>query len=114
MIIDNRGDNLTITSQPTSEAERFWQYKNLSKGTTDFVSKDGRAYLPSKVTDCQNGLIPPLIHLKIHQQLNKMMITLITFNQSDYNICLGNRLTQISHTTCRSFAVLVNTIYIHY
>ena len=57
LIRDCRGDHLNLTSKPTSEAERFWQDNNLPKGNTDFVCKDGKAYLPSKVTDCQGNLI---------------------------------------------------------
>lgn len=56
-ILDCRGDTLSVTGKPKSEAERFWQNNNLPKGNTDFVCKDGKAYLPSKVTDCQGNLI---------------------------------------------------------
>ena len=56
-ILDCRGDTLSLTGKPKSEAERFWQDNNLPKGNTDFVCKDGKAYLPSKVTDCQGNLI---------------------------------------------------------
>lgn len=50
------GNHLSVRNKP-SEADRFWQDNNLPKGTTDFVCKDGKAYLPSKVTDCQGNLI---------------------------------------------------------
>lgn len=57
MIPDCNGDYLNLTSKPVSEAERFWQDNNLPKGTSNFVCKNGKAYLPSKVTDCQGNLI---------------------------------------------------------
>ena len=57
MVGDCRGDNLSLSGKPTSEAERFWQDNNLPKGTANFVCKDGKAYLPNKVTDCQGSLI---------------------------------------------------------
>ena len=56
-ILDCRGDTLSLTGKPKSEAERFWQDNNLPKGNTDFVCKDRKAYLTSKVTDCQGNLI---------------------------------------------------------
>ncbi|MCH1781980.1 hypothetical protein [Psychrobacter glaciei] len=56
IVADCNGYFLNISSKP-SGAERFWQANNLPKGTTDFVCKDGNAYLPSKVTDCQGNLI---------------------------------------------------------
>ena len=30
-------------------AERFWKENNLPKGTTEFVCKNGKAYLPNQV-----------------------------------------------------------------
>ncbi len=57
MVGDCRGDNLSLTGRPTSEAERFWQDNDLPKGTFRYVCKDGRAYLLNKVTDCQGNLI---------------------------------------------------------
>ncbi|MGP9493418.1 hypothetical protein, partial [Psychrobacter sp. AOP7-B1-24] len=57
MVIDCYGDLIGTNPNTVSAAERFWQANNLPKGTTDFVCKDGKAYLPSKVTDCQGNLI---------------------------------------------------------
>ncbi|MBE0443886.1 hypothetical protein [Psychrobacter sp. FME5] len=56
LVGDCRGNNLSMELS-ISDADTFWQDNNLPKGTYDFVCKDGKAYLPSKVTDCQNNLI---------------------------------------------------------
>lgn len=56
MVSDCQG-NFIGTSNDISEADLFWRDNNLPKGTTDFVCKDGKAYLPNKVTDCQGNLI---------------------------------------------------------
>ena len=53
---DCQGFRLSTSDKP-SAADRFWQANNLPKGTTEFICKDGKAYLPSKVTDCQGNLI---------------------------------------------------------
>ena len=34
-------------------AERFWKQNNLPKGTTEFVCKNGKAYLPNQVPSGQ-------------------------------------------------------------
>ena len=57
LIRDCRGDHLSLTGNPTSAAERFWQDNNLSEGNTNFVCKEGKAYEANKVTDCQGNLI---------------------------------------------------------
>ena len=56
LVADCKGNFLSMESPPT-QADQFWQDNNLPKGNTDFVSKNGRTYLPSKVTDCQSNLI---------------------------------------------------------
>ena len=56
VVPDCQGFHLSTDDKP-SAADRFWQANNLPKGTANFVCKDGRAYLPSKVTDCQSNLI---------------------------------------------------------
>ncbi len=38
-------------------APEFWKDNNLPKGTTEFVCKDYKAYLPNKATDCQGRLL---------------------------------------------------------
>lgn len=38
-------------------APQFWKENNLPKGTTEFVCKDYKAYLPNKATDCQGRLL---------------------------------------------------------
>ncbi|MGP9637044.1 hypothetical protein [Psychrobacter sp. AOP3-A1-26] len=57
LVGDCQGSHISTKHNPESAADRFWQANNLPKGTTDFVCKDGKAYLPSKVTDCQGNLI---------------------------------------------------------
>ena len=56
LVGDCRGRNISMELS-ISDADTFWQDNDLPKGTFDFVCKDGKAYLPSKVTDCQNNLI---------------------------------------------------------
>ena len=56
LVGDCRGNNLSMELS-ISDADTFWQDNNLPQGTFDFVCKDGRAYLPSKATDCQGNLI---------------------------------------------------------
>ena len=56
LVSDCRGNHLSVKHKP-SEADQFWQNNNLPRGTKDFVCKDGQAYLPNKVTDCQGNLI---------------------------------------------------------
>ena len=56
LVGDCNGKLLSMELKP-SAADKFWQANNLPKGTTDFVCKDGKAYLPSRVTDCQGNLI---------------------------------------------------------
>ncbi|MGP9492411.1 hypothetical protein [Psychrobacter sp. AOP7-B1-24] len=48
---------LISTQLKPSDADKFWQENNLPKGTTKFICKDDKAYLPSKVTDCQDNII---------------------------------------------------------
>lgn len=48
---------LISTQLKPSDADKFWKENNLPKGTTQFVCKDGKAYLPNKVTDCQGKVI---------------------------------------------------------
>jgi len=57
MVSDCTGNYIGMRHNTVSAADRFWQANNLPKGTTNFVCKDGQAYLPSKVTDCQGNLI---------------------------------------------------------
>ena len=57
LVGDCQGNLIGTNPNTVSAAERFWQANNLPKGTNDFVCKDGKAYLPSKVTDCQGNLI---------------------------------------------------------
>ena len=52
-----QGNFISTKHNSESAANRFWQANNLPKGTTEFICKDGKAYLPSKVTDCQGNLI---------------------------------------------------------
>lgn len=40
-----------------AQAVQFWQDNNLPKGTTNYMCKDGKAYLLNKVTDCQGKVI---------------------------------------------------------
>ena len=48
---------LISTKLNPSDADKFWRDNNLPKGTANFVCKDGKAYLPDKVTDCQGNVI---------------------------------------------------------
>lgn len=48
---------LISTKLKPSDADNFWRDNNLPKGTANFVCKDGKAYLPNKVTDCQGKVI---------------------------------------------------------
>ena len=57
MVINCYGNHISTKHNSESEANKFWQDNNLPKGAADFVCKDGKAYLPSKVTDCQDNLI---------------------------------------------------------
>ncbi|MBF0658427.1 hypothetical protein IPZ60_06715 [Psychrobacter sp. NG25] len=57
LVINCYGNLISTKHNSESAANRFWQANNLPKGTTDFICKDGKAYLPSKVTDCQGNLI---------------------------------------------------------
>lgn len=59
LVADCEGNKLSMELKP-SDADLFWQDNNLPKGTNDYVCKDGKAYLPSKVTDCQSNLIAKL------------------------------------------------------
>ena len=53
---DCHGFRLSTSDKP-SAADRFWQDNDLPKGTTDYMCKDGKAYLLNKVTDCQSKVI---------------------------------------------------------
>ena len=57
LVADCQGDLIGTKHNSESEADQFWQENNLPKGTANFVCKNGKAYLPSKVTDCQGNLI---------------------------------------------------------
>ncbi|MGP9600957.1 MULTISPECIES: hypothetical protein [unclassified Psychrobacter] len=56
LVADCQGNYLGISNN-LSDADLFWQDNNLPKGTNDYVCKDGRAYLPNKVTDCNGSII---------------------------------------------------------
>ena len=56
MVGDCRGNNISMENQQ-AQAVQFWQKNNLPKGTTNYMCKDGKAYLLNKVTDCQGKLI---------------------------------------------------------
>ena len=56
LVSDCRGEFLSTKFKP-SEADAFWRENDLPKGTANFVCKNGRAYLSSKVTDCKGNLI---------------------------------------------------------
>lgn len=49
-VSDCRGNFIGATS-----AREFWKENNLPRGTTNYVCKDYKAYLPNKVTDCQGN-----------------------------------------------------------
>ena len=56
LVADCQGNKLSMQLKP-SDADLFWQNNNLPKGTNNYVCKDGRAYLPNKVTDCNGDII---------------------------------------------------------
>ena len=56
MVPDCNGELISTKLKP-SDADAFWRENDLPKGTANFVCKNGRAYLPSKVTDCKDSLI---------------------------------------------------------
>lgn len=56
MVPDCNGELISTKLKP-SDADAFWRENDLPKGTANFVCKNGRAYLPSKVTDCKGNLI---------------------------------------------------------
>ena len=56
IVADCKGNKLSMQLEP-SDADLFWQENNLPKGTNDYVCKDGTAYLPNKVTDCNGNII---------------------------------------------------------
>ena len=57
LVSDCQGDYISTKHNSESEADWFWQDNNLPKGTANFVCKDGKAYLPSKATDCKGSLL---------------------------------------------------------
>ena len=57
LVGDCQGDLIVTKHNSKSEADWFWQDNNLPKGTTNYMCKDGKAYLLSKVTDCQGKAI---------------------------------------------------------
>ena len=57
LVPDCQGNYIVTKHNTISGADIFWQNNNLPKGTADFVCKDGKAYLPNEVTDCQGNLI---------------------------------------------------------
>ena len=56
LVSDCRGEFLSTKFKP-SEADVFWKDNNLPRGTTQFVCKNGTAYLPKQATDCQGSLL---------------------------------------------------------
>ena len=56
-LVENCRGELISTQLRPSDADEFWKKNNLPKGTTKFICKNGKAYLPSKVTDCQDNII---------------------------------------------------------
>lgn len=56
-LVENCHGDLISTKLKPSDADKFWRDNNLPKGTTKFICKNGTAYLPSKITDCQGSVI---------------------------------------------------------
>ncbi|MGP5214699.1 hypothetical protein [Psychrobacter immobilis] len=85
LVADCKGNKLSMQLKP-SDAELFWQDNNLPKGTNDYVCKDGGAYLPNKVTDCNGDII-----IKKYGSVEKFRMV---NNLPDYTtvafICEGN------------------------
>lgn len=57
MVGDCKGSPLSVKSWTIAGADIFWEDNNLPKGTTNYMCKDGKAYLLNKVTNCQGEVI---------------------------------------------------------
>ena len=103
MVIDCYGDLIGTNPNTVSAAERFWQANNLPKGTANFVCKDGKAYLPSKVTDCQGNLIAKQSGGIAQFKLNNNFPRYESGNMVSYTIfnCQGSNVIPVDYTDIR-------------
>ena len=100
LVGDCQGNFILTNSNTVSAADTFWKTNNLPKGTTDFVCKDGKAYLPSKVTDCQGNLIAKqlggIAQFKLNNDFPRYedgeMVWYTMFN------CQGSNVVPVDHT----------------
>ncbi|MGO2339511.1 MAG: hypothetical protein ACTH5M_02790 [Psychrobacter sp.] len=100
MVLSCYGDLISTKHNSESAANRFWQANNLPKGTANFVCKDGKAYLPSKVTDCQGNLIAKqsggIAQFKLNNDFPRYedgeMVWYTIFN------CQGSKVVPVDHT----------------